>query len=73
MSLKARIERLEAARSRGAVEILRVHPDGGASLTEILNGRIVSRWDATPERAARLERGAVAIERSYGKECADAA
>jgi hypothetical protein len=66
MSLKARIERLEAARSRGVIEIVRVHPDGGASLTEILNGRIVSRWDATPERAARLERGAVAIERTYG-------
>jgi hypothetical protein len=66
MNLRARIARLEAERARGAVEILRVHPDGGASLTEILNGRIASRRELTPERAARLERGAVAIERTYG-------
>jgi hypothetical protein len=67
VSLKARIERLESARSIGAVEILRVHPDGGAVVTEIRSGRIVSRRDATPERAARLVRGAVVVERTYGK------
>jgi hypothetical protein len=66
MNLKARIERLEAARSRGVIEIVRVHPDGGVVATEIRNGRIASRRELTPERAARLERGAVAIERTYG-------
>jgi hypothetical protein len=66
VSLKARIERLESARSRGAVEIRRVHPDGGAVVTEIRNGRIVSRRELTPERAARLEGGGVMIQRTYG-------
>jgi len=67
MNLKARIERLETARSIGVSEILRLHPDGGVVMTEIRNGRIVSRRDATPEEAARLVRGAVVNERAYGE------
>jgi len=66
MNLKARIDRLEAARNTGAIEILRLHPDGGAVMTEIRNGRIVSRQEVTAEEAARLARGAITIERGYG-------
>jgi hypothetical protein len=65
-NLRSRIERLEAERGRGAVGILRVHPDGGASLTGIRNGRIASRLELTPEGAARLGMGAVTIQRTYG-------
>jgi hypothetical protein len=71
-TLRTRLERLEAARSRGVIEIVRLRPDGGGVVTEIRNGRILRRWDATPERAARLERVAVWIRRSYGMD-ADAA
>jgi hypothetical protein len=73
MSLKARIARLEVARSRGVIEIARLRPEGGASLTEIRDGRILRRRELGPEDVARLARGAILIGRSYGKECADAA
>jgi len=73
MNLKARVERLEAARTRGVIEIVREHPDGGAAVTVVRDGRIASRRELTPEEAARLAVGAITIERSYGKECADAA
>jgi hypothetical protein len=67
VSLRARIERLEAEeRARGVIEIVRMHPDGGATVTEIRNGRIASRREVTAEEADRLTRGAVTIERSYG-------
>ena len=66
MNLKARIERLETARSMGAVEIVRMHPDGGADVTEIRGGRTVSRREVTAEEAARLAVGAILIGRTYG-------
>ena len=66
MNLKARIDRLEAVRNTGAIEILRMRHDGGGSLTEIRGGRIVSRRELTPEETARLARGAIVIERGYG-------
>ncbi len=66
MNLKARIERLETARTKGAIEVVRMHHDGGASLTEIRSGRVVSRRELTPEQAARLAVGAITIERTYG-------
>jgi hypothetical protein len=65
-SLRSRLERLEAARGKGAIEILRLHPDGGGSLTAIRAGRIVSRREVTAEEAGRLSEGAVTIWRSYG-------
>jgi hypothetical protein len=64
MNLKARIERLEAARSRGVIEIVRLHP-GGASLTEIRGGRVTRRLEVTPNEADRLASGGLVIERSY--------
>jgi hypothetical protein len=64
MNLKVRIERLEAARSRGVIEIVRLHP-GGGSLTEIRNGRVTRRREVTPMEADRLTRGGLVIERSY--------
>jgi hypothetical protein len=64
--LKARIERLESERARGVIEIVRVHPDGGAVVAAVRNGRIVTRRELTPERAARLEGGGVMIQRTYG-------
>lgn len=67
MNLKARIERLEAARSvpRNDYTIIRRFvPDGGGIVTEIRDGR-VTRRELTPEEAARLERGAATIQRSY--------
>jgi len=66
MNLKARIERLETARSMGAVEILRMHHDGWADVTEIRGGRTVSRREVTAEEADRLSEGAITIERIYG-------
>jgi hypothetical protein len=66
MNLKARIERLETARSRGVIEIVRMHPDGGAVVTEIRNGRVTRRREVTAEEAARLAEGAITIERCYG-------
>jgi hypothetical protein len=66
MNLKARIDRLEAARNTGAIEILRMRQDGGGSLTEIRGGRIARRQEVTAEEAARLARGAITIERGYG-------
>jgi len=65
-TLRTRLERLETARTRGVIEILRERPDGGAAVTVVRDGRIVRRWDATPEQAAKLARGAITIERSYG-------
>jgi hypothetical protein len=66
MTLKARIARLEVERTRGVIEIVRERPDGGAAVTVVRDGRIVGRWDATPGEAAKLARGAITIERSYG-------
>jgi len=57
---------LEAARGRGRFEIVRLRPGDGAVVTVVRDGRVVSRWGATPEQAARLAQGAIAIERSYG-------
>jgi hypothetical protein len=65
MNLKARIERLEAARSRGVIEIVRLHP-GVATLVTFRNGRVTHRREATAEEADRLTRGAITIERTYG-------
>jgi hypothetical protein len=65
MNLKVRIERLEAARSRGVIEIVRLRKDGWADVTEIRGGRIVSRLEVTPMEADRLTRGAITIWRSY--------
>jgi hypothetical protein len=66
VSLRARIERLETARRLDTVEILRMHPDGGAVATVIRAGRVVGRRELGPEEAARLARGAILIERGYG-------
>jgi hypothetical protein len=48
------------------IEIVRMHPDGGAIVTEIRNGRIERCWEVTPEEADRLAKRAITIERSYG-------
>ena len=66
MNLKTRIERLEAARGRGVIEILHKHLDGGATLVTFRNGRVVSRRELTPEEAAKLAVGGIVIERTYG-------
>jgi hypothetical protein len=66
VSLRARIEHLEAERARGAIEILRMHPDGGAVVTALRDGRVVSRREVTAEEAARLAKRAITIERTYG-------
>jgi hypothetical protein len=71
MNLRARIERLEAARSRITYNytiIRRIIPDGLAIVTEIRDGRIVSRREMPAGEAARLSEGAITIERSYGAE-----
>jgi hypothetical protein len=65
-SLRSRLEKLESARGRAVIEILREHHDGTATVTTIRNGRIVSRREVPAEEAARLAEGAVTIERSYG-------
>jgi hypothetical protein len=64
-SLRLRLERLESARSRAAIEILRMRQDGGGNLTTIRNGRIASRREVTADEADRLSEGAITIERSY--------
>jgi hypothetical protein len=64
-SLRLRLEKLESARSRGVIEIVRLRKDGWAAVTEIRNGRILRRWDATPERADRLAKEGITIWRSY--------
>jgi len=66
MNLRTRLERLEAARGKGAIEVLRTRHDGGAVVTEIRNGRMVSRREVMAEEADRLSAGAVTIERTYG-------
>jgi hypothetical protein len=66
-SLRLRLERLEAARSRGGFEIVRLRKDGGGSLTEIRGGRIVRHQEVTAEEAARLAQGGLVIERAYGR------
>jgi hypothetical protein len=71
MNLKARLKRLEAARSRAACNytiVRRIIPDGLAIVTEIRDGRVVSRWEVTAEEAARLAKRAIMIKRSYGAE-----
>jgi hypothetical protein len=65
-SLRLRLERLEAARGRAVIEILREHPGGGADITVIRNGRVTRRREVTAEEAARLARGAITVERGYG-------
>jgi hypothetical protein len=71
MNLKARLKRLEAARSRVTYNytiIRRIIPDGWAIVTEIRDGRVVSRREVTAEEAARLSEGTITIKRSYGAE-----
>jgi hypothetical protein len=64
-SLHLRLARLEAARSKGVIEIMRLRKDGGAAVTEIRGGRVTHRREVAPEEADRLARGGLAIERSY--------
>jgi hypothetical protein len=65
VSLRARIERLEAERARGVVEIVRLHHGGVAPVTVVCNGRVVSRRGVTPEEAGRVAVG-ITIRRTYG-------
>ena len=64
-SLRARLEKLEAARRGGETLIIRARPDRSASARDLRTGRA---WDATPPEAARLSRGAIVIGRSYGQQ-----
>jgi hypothetical protein len=66
MNLKTRIEQLEAARNTGAFGVLRMHPDGTATVTTIRNGRVTRRRELMPEEAARRAAVGIVIERSYG-------
>jgi hypothetical protein len=73
-SLRSRLERLEAARGKGAPEftiVRRIIPDGWAIVTEIRNG-IVSRREVTAEEAERLREGATTIDRTYGSPTSEA-
>jgi len=70
-TLRSRLEKLEQSRAARGIEIVRVHPGGGATLTVIRSGRIASRRELTPEEAARLAVGAITIERSYGLPTSD--
>jgi len=63
---------LEAASSKGVIEILRMRPDGGVSMTEIRWGRVTRRRELAPEEADRLSAGAVKIERSYAPPTSEA-
>ena len=65
-TLRLRLERLEQSRAARGIEIVRLRPDGSASLTQIRDGRIVSRRELSAAEAARLAKGAITIERSYG-------
>jgi hypothetical protein len=65
MNLREKIRRLESARGRGVIEILREHHDGTATVTTIRSGRVVSRKELSAAEAAKLAVGAITIERAY--------
>jgi hypothetical protein len=49
------------------IEILRMHPDSGAALTTIHNGRVTRRLEVAPNEAAKLAVGAILIGHAYGR------
>jgi len=65
-SLRLRLEKLESARGRGVIEILRLRHDGTATLVTFRNGRVTRRRELMPEEAARRAAVGIVIERSYG-------
>jgi DNA repair photolyase len=68
-SLRLRLERLEAARGKGARNYIIIRPlvpgEGEAFVTEIKDGRVLRHGLVGPEEVARLREGAITIERSY--------